>query len=505
MHPESPKFIVAILEDHTKGDKPQDVANVLCLITDDGKPDVEPKPIVNADPLNDFYGPPAFSTKGTHIAWQHWKHPFMPWDDAKIYIADVKIDGSSFKLDKVRAVPFDLQGVKHVSLAYPNWSNDNTLIFTSDVSGFANPWKYDVSKDPLPSAVFSGNVEQDFGCPMWSLHFFPFAVLDETLALFIGTEKGHDSLYCVDLITRGSPSKLDTECVVIDGLRSLGKVTDGKFKVVFAGTKEDKQTELIYRIVPDGYDVSLPPSVTDIVEKDWISLPIPYDIQGNDGLVHVVFYAPKNPDFSRLRDEKPPCIVHVHGGPEWLQPQGLDWTKQYFTSRGWAWYVYHCFPCCIVLMDISIFRVDVNYGGSSGYGRKYRERLVNRWGVVDTDDCISAVQELSNRHGLIDPKRVCIRGGSAGGFTTYAALSYGRHQGVFAAGTSIYGGVADLRSLTKKAEKFELCYTEKFMGGSIDDDKFSWIYDERSPITHAGDIKVPLLVRFTYCDHETLI
>ena len=146
----------------------------------------------------------------------------------------------------------------------------------------------------------------------------------------------------------------------------------------------------------------------------------------------------------------------------------------------------------------------MNYGGSSGYGRKYRERLVNRWGIVDTDDCISSAQELSNHLDLIDTKRVCIRGGSAGGFTTYVALSYGRYQGVFAAGTSIYGGVADLKSLTTKAEKFELYYTEKFVGGNIAE--VPWLYEQRSPITHAGEIKVPLLVRrFTCCNHETLI
>ena len=151
---------------------------------------------------------------------------------------------------------------------------------------------------------------------------------------------------------------------------------------------------------------------------------------------------------------------------------------------------------CIELINGHIFRLDVNYGGSSGYGRKYRERLLKRWGIVDTDDCVSSVQELSNQ-GKIDPEGVCIRGGSAGGFTTYAALSFGRYQGVFAAGTSIYGGVADLKSLTTKAEKFELYYTEKFMGGTPQD--VPWIYEGRSPITHADDIKVPLMVRFTCC------
>jgi len=141
-----------------------------------------------------------------------------------------------------------------------------------------------------------------------------------------------------------------------------------------------------------------------------------------------------------------------------------------------------------------IFRLDVNYGGSSGYGRKYRERLRNRWGVVDTDDCITSVQELSTRYKLIDPTRVCIRGGSAGGFTTYSALSYGRYEGVFAAGTSIYGGVADLKSLATGTHKFELYYTDKFVGGSLD--QVPWIYQQRSPLTYAENIKVPLMVRF---------
>ena len=342
MHPKDHKFIVAILEDHSKGDDPKNVANVLCVINVD-KPAEEPKLIANKDPTQDFYGPPVFSPNGAYIAWQQWKHPYMPWDKAEIYIAEVKIENSSFTLGVAQLVPFDSKGAQ-VSLAYPNWSNDDTLIFTSDVSGFVNPWKYNVSNKSL-TAVFSTEVQKDFGCPMWSLHFFPFAILDETLALFIGTDDGHDNLYRVDLKTRGSPLKLDTECVVIDGLRSLGKGKDGKFKIVFAGTKVDKEAELVYcEVSPNSLDISLRASVTDIVEKDWISLPTRYAIQGYDGLVYVVYYKPKNPDYSGPDNEKPPCIVHVHGGPEWLQPQGLDWTKQYFTSRGWAWYVYQCFP-----------------------------------------------------------------------------------------------------------------------------------------------------------------
>ena len=182
---------------------------------------------------------------------------------------------------------------------------------------------------------------------MWSLHFFPFAVLDEHHALFIGSDDGHDSLYSVDLKTPGLPIKLDTGYVIIDGLRSLGKGTDGKFKVVFAGTKVDEETKIINLTIPDSHDSSLRASVSNfesaakeaqsISDSEWISTPTTYPIQGYYGPVDVVYYAPKNPNYSGPTNEKPPCIVHVHGGPEWLQPQGLDWTKQYFTSRGWAW------------------------------------------------------------------------------------------------------------------------------------------------------------------------
>jgi dipeptidyl aminopeptidase/acylaminoacyl peptidase len=335
VYPQYPKFIVAILEDHTIDD-PKDVANKLCVINADAS---TMNVIVESnDPTKDFYGPPAFSPSGAHIAWQHWSHPDMPWDQAKIYIADVSTDSShsTVKFDNKRAVP--CQATPPISLAYPSWSNDQTLIFTSDVSGFINPWKYDISTSS-PSAVFSKVVDQDFGCPMWSLHFFPFAVLDEQHALFIGTEDGHDSLYSVNLQTPGLPKKLNTGYVVIDGLRSLGKGG----KVVFAGTKVDEETEIVYYSVPDS---PLRASVTNFesaakeaqpVPKGWISTPTPYALKGYDGDVHVVYYAPKNPNYSGPPDEKPPCIVHVHGGPEWLQPQGLDWTKQYFTSRGWAW------------------------------------------------------------------------------------------------------------------------------------------------------------------------
>ena len=359
VYPKEPKFIVAIIEDHTddpKGDQPKKVLNELCVIDEKAK---RMNIIVRAeDPTQEFYGPPAFSPTGAYLAWQNWSHPYMPWDQAKIYIAEVDTS-FSFMLVHVRAVPFPFQDAPLVSLAYPNWSNDNTVIFTSDVSDFLNPWKYDVSTPNVPpSAVFSEKVDRDFGCPMWSLHFFPFAVLDETRALFIGTEDGHDSLYFVDLKTPGLPKKINTGCVVIDGLRSLGKGNDGKFKVVFAGTKVDEETKLINLTVSDSLDGPPCASVTDFVsaEKDWISTPTTHAIKGNDGPVHVVYYAPKNPNYLGLCNEKPPCMVHVHGGPEWLQPQGLDWTKQYFTSRGYAWYVYHyCFLTGrIELMNISL-------------------------------------------------------------------------------------------------------------------------------------------------------
>jgi len=256
-------------------------------------------------------------------------------------------------------------------------------------------------------------------------------------------------------------------------------------EIVFAGQKVDEKVCIVKCAISmvdnspkatftvlkaacaDGESVSFP--------KEIVSVPKPMTVQGRTGDVHIIFYPPKNPEYSgsNIEGERPPCVVHVHGGPTGFQKPALDWKKQYFTSRGWAW-------------------MDVNYGGSAGYGRAYIERLAGKWGIVDVDDCISAANMVSSApHNLVDPKRIVICGGSAGGWTVLCALSYGRDLHAFAAGTSSYG-VTDLKPFVEHTHKFESKYLEKLVGGTYAE--VPELYKERSPVTHAKKIAVPLLI-----------
>jgi len=189
-------------------------------------------------------------------------------------------------------------------------------------------------------------------------------------------------------------------------------------------------------------------------------------------MLPVVLYRPTNPAYegSSIPGEKPPCVINVHGGPTAMATLALSWSKQFFTSRGWAW-------------------LDVNYGGSSGYGRKYVTLLAGKWGVRDVQDCLHAAKSLSKD---IDTSRVMIRGGSSGGYTVLSALSFGPDNTFYAAATSLYG-ISNLRLLSQFTHKFELRYMEKLMGGTIED--IPRVYDEdRSPLFHADQIKKPLLL-----------
>jgi dipeptidyl aminopeptidase/acylaminoacyl peptidase len=208
-----------------------------------------------------------------------------------------------------------------------------------------------------------------------------------------------------------------------------------------------------------------------------VSRPQPLTLHFDGEPVYVTFFAPTNPDYagSSIEGERPPCVINIHGGPTGHTDHGLRWSVQYFTSRGWAW-------------------VDVNYGGSSGFGRRYVERLVGKWGVVDINDSIRSTRALAAApYNLIDPKRAVIRGGSAGGFTVLAALSIVKDEDLrtFAAATSSFG-VSDLKKLADFTHKFESQYLYKLVGGTTEE--VPEIYKERSPIYSASRIVVPLLI-----------
>jgi len=211
-------------------------------------------------------------------------------------------------------------------------------------------------------------------------------------------------------------------------------------------------------------------ATTSAFSRQYISLPQPITLKvpPKDDPLYVNYYPPTNPEYTGPDGEKPPCVINAHGGPTGSANQVLSWLKQFFTSRGFAW-------------------LDVNYRGSSGYGRNYIERLAGNWGVVDVGDCVLAAQQLSKTH--IDGQRVFIRGGSAGGFTTLAAIC--TDPDVFAGATSLYG-ISDLRILVNDTHKFESKYMDKLLGGTIKE--IPKVYEDRSPVTHADKIKTPLLI-----------
>uniref|UniRef100_A0A0W0FFF2 Putative alpha/beta-hydrolase n=1 Tax=Moniliophthora roreri TaxID=221103 RepID=A0A0W0FFF2_MONRR len=459
IHPKYTNLIVAILEDHTD-DTPSTVVNTLCLIDTNAKT-VSPKLVSGKD----FYAHPVFSTDGNYLAWQEWSHPDMPWDGSELHVAQVQVDSGSLTLKSNVKVAGD-KGT--YSAGYPLWASSETLIFVTDISGFSNPWQYTVSDGKvLPISPYP--IPEDFSNCMWSLSMFPFAMIEGgERGIFTSWRDGRIVLGLIDMVS-GNRSELSGPYVLIDSVRAVGDNS-----IAFIGSTPDKGDSVVLYTLDDGkYDVLKPNPNSDIFDSSLVSVPqgITLKVPPNDQPLYVVYYPPHNPDFQGPEDEKPPCIVSVHGGPTGMAYQGLSWTIQYYTSRGFAW-------------------LDINYGGSSGYGSEYRDRLNGQWGIVDVEDCVSAVNQMS-ADGRIDPKRVVIRGGSAGGFTTLLSLCHSSDPTTFAGGTSLYG-ISDLLKLTEDTHKFESQYAFKLVGGTPEEVPDN--YKDRSAINHIDDFNRPLLL-----------
>jgi hypothetical protein len=334
-HPKWPHLLVSILEDHTI-DNPSDIVNTLVVINTHTK---SLHPLVSGA---DFYALPRFSPDGSHITWQQWHHPDMPWDGGEVYVADVIVNDDTLSVKH----EIHVAGARgKVSAGYPSWSNNDTLIFTLDESGYVNPWKYTNGK---ASALFSEPIPEDFGPPFWSLSFSSYALIDKKgeLALFCATTNGRDILYLVNL-NGGSPPKLiESPFVVIDMIRTISLERE---EVVFKGQKTDEMATIIrcsLSSLGKAEFVVLKAAPAVIVDgaplsRDNISLPQPMTLRilPDNSPLPVIYYPPCNPRYSgsSIEGEKPPCIVNIHGGPTGLEQQGLSWATQYFTSRGWGW------------------------------------------------------------------------------------------------------------------------------------------------------------------------
>lgn len=447
VHPTHPDLVVAVREDHTI-DEPSQVVNTLVLI------DASQKSVSVLREGKDFYASPKWDSEGVRLAWIEWDHPYMPWEGTELYFATFDV-WNQRSLETPKRVAGESG---KIAVTQPNWfrqkgtaSSIEKLFYMSDETGFTNLWSTDVdgSSNTKPSLAMKPS-PTDFGTPMWSLGTSDYAVLSQHSALVVPIVESQSRLSHLDLQTGHV-----TPIVGGEIYRQVDQVTAlSGTQAVFIGSKYDAAPTLVIVTLTSDLGsadfkeiATSPPSLQSKppLDSSWISrgetlklsVPWPQDAQRPPGMpssqtevdLHVVYYPPTNPDFKAPEGTSPPCIVAVHGGPTSMAYPTYDVFHQFFTTRGFA-------------------AVYVNYGGSTGYGRQYRERLFSNWGLVDVSDSIQAVAKLAEL-GKVDASRAAIRGGSAGGFTALACLTDSR---AFAAGVSLYG-VTDLNLLTKDTHK----------------------------------------------------
>ncbi len=399
---------------------------------------------------SDFYASPRVSPDGKKVAWLSWNLPRMPWDGTELWVAELQSDVSV--ASAVRIAGGDAEWISN-----PAWSSNGDLYFLSDRSDWSNLYRWDGDK---VEQVFQINADLDR--PAWTFGYTRYAFLSHDRIAFVYWENGIEHLGLYDPVS-SSYKGISTDYSAIPYITSNGEdelwFLGGNFQLkpsVVRLKMNGSNPEVIYR------------NSSFIFDSGYISNPQPIDFPASDDQVaHALYYPPTNKDYAAPTDELIPLIVRCHGGPTSAAHPFLQPTFQYFTSRGFG-------------------ILDVNYRGSSGYGRSYREALKGKWGIFDTQDCITAALYLVDR-GDADPKRLIMRGGSAGGWTTLCALTF---HDLFKAG-AIYYGIADAEKLAKTTHKFEADYLEYLIGPYPDERQ---LYVKRSPIHHTDSISCPLIV-----------
>jgi len=406
----------------------------------------------------DFYAAPRLSPDERSISWLTWDHPNMPWDTSFLEIADLDEEGES---SNTRLA----EGREGVSIYQPEWGPDGRLYFVSDESYWWNLYALGDGGEALPLAP----MDAEFGHPMWGLGASTYGFLRDGSLLATWSKDAIAGMGVVDPSGGGvTPIEISfTSLGASYGNVAILDTANGPH-VVGLGASSRTGAAVVSISIPSGSSEVLKRGSTAAVDPGYLSDAEPISFSVSDGQTsHALWYPPKNREFDGPSEEKPPLVVMSHGGPTSQTDGSLSMGIQFWTSRG-------------------IGVVDVNYRGSSGYGRAYRDALQGTWGLYDAEDCIAAARYLADR-GLVDPARMAIRGGSAGGYTTLVALAF---HNVFAAGASYYG-VADLTALAEETHKFESRYMDGLIAPYPEGKD---VYDERSAIKHVDGMSVPLIL-----------
>jgi dipeptidyl aminopeptidase/acylaminoacyl peptidase len=397
---------------------------------------------------NDFYSSPRLSPDGKYLAWLSWNHPDMPWDSTYLWLAQLDAEGMVLK-------PELIAGGRAESICEPKWGEDGTLYFSSDRNNWWNLYR----RRPDGKVEILHQKAAEFAYPHWVFGLSTYAVVKERLICAYSAD-GYWHLGTIDLKTKQF-SEIRTRYTNISDLQASNDF------VVFIGGSPTETTAVIKLDLNTLREQILRRTGELEIDPGYLSLPEAIAFPTTDDLTaHAWYYPPQNKDYIARSTELPPLVVNSHGGPTAAAAVELNLRIQYWTSRGFAY-------------------LDVNYGGSIGYGREYRQRLDGKWGIVDVDDCINAAKYLVERKS-VDGDRLVITGSSAGGYTTLAALTF---RNTFKAGASYYG-VSDLEILAKDTHKFESRYLDRLVGKYPEDRA---IYQERSPIYFIEQLDCPVI------------
>ncbi len=433
--------LVCVCEDH-EGNRSEPI-NFLAAVPLDGHN--KPAVLVSG---NDFFSDPRLSPNGKQLAWLTWNHPNMPWDGTELWAGTLTDNGFV-------TTPHLIAGGPDESVFQPQWSPDGALYFVSDRSGWWNLYRWN-QKDVQP--VIS--VRAEFGLPQWVFGLSTFAFVSAHQIICAYCE---DGIWQLARINTNSHTLERLKTSYTD-IRSLRVLPGHAFFV--GGSQNEPESLVLFSLSDQTFEV-VRRSTSQVLDVRSRSLPETLSFPTADGLTcHGFFYSPQNGDFSAPEGEKPPLVILCHGGPTGSTSTTLNLLIQYWTSRGFA-------------------VLDVNYGGSTGYGRAYRQRLQEHWGIRDVEDCLNGARYLIEK-GLVDPHRAVMRGSSAGGYTTLCALTF---YDLLKAGASYYG-ISDLEALVKDGHKFESRYLDRLIGPYP---ACRARYRERSPIHFVDKLSCPVI------------
>ena len=436
--------IICVREDHTASS--EEAVNTLVSISIEG---VSSGQVLVSGA--DFYSSPRLSADGGKLTWLSWNHPNMPWDGCELWVLDLSSTGSLEHPEKVAGGPEE-------SIFQPEWSPDGTLHFVSDRTGWSNIYRWrNRAVEPVTE------MEAEFARPQWIFGSSTYAFQSDSRIICSYVQSGNWKLASVETeLRRLNPIPTPYSDMARGDLRVTSDTA-----VIIAGSPVEALS--VVRLDLATGDTQVLRTSGDVsLGQAYLSTPEAIEYPTEQNLTaHAFYYPPSNGDYEPTPGEKPPLLVKSHGGPTNATSVSLDLSIQYWTSRGFA-------------------VLDVNYGGSTAYGRAYRERLKGQWGIVDVDDCVNGALYLV-RQGLADGKRLAIDGGSAGGYTTLAALTF---RNVFAAGASYYG-VSDLETLAKDTHKFESRYLDGLVGAYPQEAE---VYRQRSPVNFTSQLSCPLIL-----------